>query len=284
MTRPAPLLLTFSLLPLLGCTPPRAPSEEPSPEISEELGPENTHDPSSQESPRTSSDHEPASDEPRLVSLEVPGFLPALIVLPRAQTSDRPPLFAVHGAGDGPRHQCALWNEILRGSRFIVCPAGTPLGKEPEAGYFFRDHHALEAEVLATIEAFRARYGERVSSPHFVYAAYSQGATMGALFLRKQGALFPWLILMEGGSGEWNVALGRQYRASGGERVLFACGTPACAERARRSQAWLVQADLDARQEYAEGAGHIYWGAVAERVVQNLPWLFGDELRPPQQD
>jgi predicted esterase len=187
-------------------------------------------------------------------------------------------LVAAHGAGDGPRYQCEFWRELLRARAFVLCPAGVPLGSTEEEGHFYENHHELEREVLAAGQALRVTYGAKIAVGPWVYAGYSQGATMGALMLPAHGDVFPSLILIEGGGGQWNVAIAKKFVESGGKRVLFACGTQSCASGAARSASWLQQAGLAVRVEHVAGGGHTYGGQVGQRVAESLTWVFeGDE-------
>lgn len=220
----------------------------------------------------------PAASPP-FVELDVPGFLPAVLGLPRDSSRPRPVLVAAHGAGDGPRWQCELWRQLLAARGFVLCPAGVPFGKEPDTGYFFRNHHELEREVMAAVAALRAAYGEAVDPGPMVYTGYSQGATMGALMLVDHGDTFERLVLIEGGYGEWNVSIAKEYGSGGGRRVLFACGIRTCRNKAQRSAAALERAGLEARVEYAEGAGHTYGGPVAEKVFGALDWVLEGDPR-----
>jgi predicted esterase len=224
-------------------------------------------------------DPAPHADRPAFVELEVPGFLPAVVALPADWSRPRPALVAAHGAGDGARWQCEMWRHLLAARGFVLCPAGVPFGKDPEAGAFFRNHHELEREVLAALEALREAYGDALAPGPLVYTGYSQGATMGALMLVNHGDVFDRLVLVEGGYGEWNVSIAKRYGASGGQRVLFACGIRTCDTKARRSADALRRAGLDARVEYAEGAGHTYGGPVAEKVLMALDWVLEDDPR-----
>jgi len=205
-------------------------------------------------------------------ALAVPGFGDAVIVAPETR-EPRPLFFAAHGAGDGPEYQCEYWAGALAGRFVVVCPRGRSLGKN-QGGYYFEDHHALEREVLAVVERVRAALGARVSGSGGVYAGYSQGATMGALMLVEHGALFPRLLLIEGGSGEFTLARARRYRETGGESVAIVCGTAPCAERARRTVAVLERAGLRARAEHVTGGGHTYVDTVGDRALAVLSeWL-----------
>jgi pimeloyl-ACP methyl ester carboxylesterase len=151
-----------------------------------------------------------------------------------------------------------------------------------DQGYFYPDHHALEREVTAAIEALRARFGERLDDRAPIYVGFSQGATMGALAFVKRPAAFARLVLIEGGVGEsdeWTIDGARAFHEGGADRVLFACGRPSCFSAARRSLTYLGKAGLEGRVIHAAGAGHTYGGAVAEAVRGALPWVLEGDSR-----
>jgi predicted esterase len=220
-------------------------------------------------------------EEPRepFEALPVDGFRDAIVSLPESVTSPRPVILGAHGAGDGPRYQCEFWRALIAARAFVLCPAGLPLGKREEDGHYFRDHNELEREVIAAVGALRARYGAKIAPGPMVYGAYSQGATMGALMLPSHGDTFSRLVLIEGGYSQWNVPIAKKFLASGGERVLFACGTKTCNAGAVKSAEWLEQAGLEARVEYEAGGGHIYGGTVGDRVRKSLDWLLEGDAR-----
>jgi hypothetical protein len=212
--------------------------------------------------------------------LEVPGFRPAVLVLPTDRSGPRPVLIAAHGAGDGPRWQCEVWSSIVAGRGFILCPRGVPLETGvDEPGHFFRDHHYLGRLVTAALKALRERHGGLVDSGPVVYTGYSQGATMGALYANRRPEIFPRMVLIEGGHSEWDVATARAFRRGGGARVLFACGGRYCANNARKSQRWLERAGVQARVEHIEGGGHTYGGSVAQRVAEVFDWVVEGDPR-----
>ena len=212
--------------------------------------------------------------------LEVPGFRPAVVVLPADRSRPRPVLIAAHGAGDGPRWQCEVWSAIVAGRGFVLCPRGVPLSPGgDDAGHFFRDHHYLGRLVTAALTALRARYSGSVDSGPVVYTGYSQGATMGALFANRRPEIFPRMVLVEGGHSEWDVATARAFRRGGGARVLFACGGRFCANSALKSKRWLERAGVEARVEHIEGGGHTYGGSVAERVAATFDWVIEGDAR-----
>jgi len=143
----------------------------------------------------------------------------------------------------------------------------------PDAGFYYPDHFALEKEVLATLASFEAAYAEHILAGNYVYAGYSQGATMGALMLPAHADRFKRILLVEGGFDEWPLASARRFAESGGERVAFVCGLAVCNKGAERSKHILGQAHLLALSKHAPGAGHTYQGAVAERVQEAFVWL-----------
>ena len=54
---------------------------------------------------------------------------------------------------------------------------------------------------------------------------------------------------------------------------MFVCGTKWCKDKAEIPARWLTQAKVEARIEYAEGAGHTPGGAVMVRTAAALPWV-----------
>lgn len=211
--------------------------------------------------------------EPRIQIelLEVPGFEPAVLVIPDVATP-LPLIVAAHGAGDTPEAQCEVWSELARGRAVVLCPRGVALRRGADA-YFYRNHHELEREFLAALAALRQRLGARLDDGPALYAGYSQGATMGALMIGKHAGTFRRLVLIEGGFDAWSLSRSRDFQKAGGERVLLVCGTGHCRKRARTSVAALTRAGVQARLEHVEGGGHAYWGRVAERVAETLDWV-----------
>jgi predicted esterase len=204
-------------------------------------------------------------------ALEIPGFLPAVLFVPQGRDA-RPLVVAAHGAGGAPEWECEYWRRLTADERFVLCLRGTSLGKS--GGYYYRNEHALEAELVAAERAARAE--EPRISPHAgLYAGFSQGASMGSAMIARHGGAFPSLALIEGYEG-WNIARARSFARSGGQRILFACGTSACNARATDSARWLEKGGVEARVEYAAGAGHTPLAGVMVRVEQALPWLLGD--------
>ena len=207
-----------------------------------------------------------------LRELRVPGFQPALLFVP-AGTAKRPLVLAAHGAGGSPEWECDYWRRLTFDRVFVLCLRGTPLGTYP--GYFYRDHRALEKELVAAEAA--ARQGEpRIYQGSGLYAGFSQGSSMGSAMIARHAAAFPFLVLIEGFE-LWNVPRGREFEKNGGRRILFACGSKECASVARGSVRWLTTGGIDARLEYAPGEGHTPLGKVLTHIEASLPWLVGDD-------
>lgn len=184
-----------------------------------------------------------------------------------------PLLVATHGAGGDSAWECERWGRVARERWLLLCPTGTPF-RRGEAAYFYRDHHALEREVMAGVSAARAKYGARIARGGGVYVGYSQGATMGALMVVDHGGEFPHLLLIEGGSGDWTFARAQRFRATGGESVFIVCGTSPCAKRATKSEPVLERAGLNAEVRALSG-GHTELGDVGEAAEKLLETLAG---------
>jgi len=232
-------------------------------------GSASTHERDSSESTSEPKERE-SGPKTGLQALAVAGFENAAVVVP---TDPRPVpvLVATHGAGGDSAWECERWARVARERWFLVCPSGTPF-RRGEAAYFYRDHHALEREVVASVGAARAKYGARITKDGGVYVGYSQGATMGALMLVDHGSEFSHLLLIEGGSGDWTLARSQRFRATGGKSVFIVCGTPACEKRATRSQPVLERAGLHAEVRALSG-GHTELGevgAAAEKLLETL--------------
>ena len=204
--------------------------------------------------------------------LQVPGFGNAVLYTP-SEPNHRPLLVAAHGAGGSPEWECEYWRRLTRGGAYLLCLRGTPLGSYD--GYFFRDHRALEKELMAAEQAARSR--EPLIAPGAaVYAGFSQGSSMGSAMIAPHAVTFPLLALIEGFE-LWNVPRARTFARAGGRRILFACGSKECAKAAEASVHWLSVAGVQAKLEYAAGMGHSPLGEVMTRIESSLPWLLDGE-------
>lgn len=204
--------------------------------------------------------------------LSVPGFLPAVVYQPAA-SEPRPLVVATHGAGGAPEWDCEYWIRLTKGQVFVLCLRGTPFEREAPSSFYYKNHLELGRELEAALKAVHAVYGSRLSPGAGLYSGFSQGATMGVGMIPPHGAALPHLVLIEGGYDYWSVAHAKKYRAQGGRRVLFACGTKWCSDKSEKAATWLRQAGLEARVEYAPGVGHTPMGEVMARVATALPWV-----------
>lgn len=242
-------------------------------------------EPPGTEPPRTDAPGPEPLDEGPLVELEVPGHRPAIVSIPRGARGPRPVIVAAHGAGDRPEPHCAIWRLTIGDRGFVLCPTGTAMGSGapgPATRYFYRSHVALGREISAALDALRARYPEHIDLAAPLYAGFSQGAIQGVPVLHESPAGFARAVLIEGGYGgyhEWSALAARRYRERGGERALFACGVPACVEKARRSAALLTRAGVEARVLDVEGAGHSYGGRMEEEVRRAFGWVVEGDPR-----
>lgn len=216
-----------------------------------------------------------SSRAPRVQSLTLEGFLPATIYVP-AGDGPWPLVVASHGAGGAPEWECEYWRRLTEGRWFVACPRGTPLDRRASGSYYYKDHLALGREFRALNEALARSFGEQLAPGAALYAGFSQGAIMGAPMIVAHAARFRRLALIEGGYEYWSQGTARAFARNGGERVLFACGTRWCAQKAELPAGWLRQAKVDVRIEYAEGAGHTLGGEVMSKVQASLPWLLGE--------
>ena len=220
-----------------------------------------------------------------LVQLSVPGYVDAVVSLPRGATTPRPLVVAAHGAGDRAEYHCELWHRIVGDRAFVLCPQGRRTNESvphADAGYYYPDHFALDEEVKAAIAALEARYRAHLDSEQAVYTGFSQGAIHGAHVIVLNPEVFPRAVLVEGGNGffnEWSVPAARKYRAGGGRRILFACGSPACVRTAERCASYLKKAGVEARVVHAEGAGHSYGPAMEAELRASFEWLVADDPR-----
>jgi predicted esterase len=212
--------------------------------------------------------------------LSVPGFEPAVLWVPDPGAGPSPVLVVAHGAGGHARWHCELYAERMHAPAYILCPRGVRMvaDRNLESGYYFPNHYELEREVMAGLEALWSKFADAARTS-IVYAGYSQGATMGALMIVEHADLFHRLVLVEGGTGEWNLTRAERFRRRGGQRILFACGRQHCLAAARRSAHWLERAGLAVRVVYARGAGHTPAGGVGERVAEAFDWLTEGDSR-----
>lgn len=219
----------------------------------------------------------PGAPEPgfRLSKLAVPGFLDAVVATPSTE-SRLPVLVSTHGAGGDPEWTCNEWGNRVQGRAIVLCPRGKAISARDPFGFYYPDHIVLEKEVLAAVGALKARLESRVRTAPMLYAGYSQGASMGVLFLPAHAHDFPSLVLTEGGFAGWTRASADRFKAAGGRRVLFVCGGGGCRDRAQASARLLDAAGVEARVEYVPGGGHTDAGSVGERLDAVYRWTLAE--------
>jgi pimeloyl-ACP methyl ester carboxylesterase len=212
------------------------------------------------------------------IALDVPDFSPAVVRLPDS-LGKAPVLVVTHGAGGTPEAHCELWARISRGKAILLCVRGRARSPLPADGDYYPDHPTLERETFAALSALRARFADRIAGGPVFYAGFSQGATMGARMLVEHASEVTRLVLVEGGFSEWNIPRARDFRARGGERVLFVCGRKECAEPARNAAHWFKDAGVAAQVEYVRGAGHSHDARVEARIAALYPWFIEGDAR-----
>ncbi len=224
------------------------------------------------------------AEGPTSEHLDVPGFLPSLLMVP-AGPGPHPLLVVTHGAGGRPEPHCARYAELSKGRAFVLCTPGHENNRmlPPEQrGYFYDGHHELGREVIAARAALIAKYGARVDPAEAMFAGYSQGASMGLLFLHEKGeaaGLFSTVLLVEGGYEDWNIALSERMKRAGMKRVAIVCGQLKCNDKARLSLHYMKRGGLDARLLYASRAGHTYEGTVRPLVDEAFGWVTEGDAR-----
>ncbi len=187
-----------------------------------------------------------------------------------------PLLVSTHGAGGGPVWHCDFWSRVVTDRAFVLCLQGKAMGTYEDA-YYYPDHHQQRSMLARALDALDQRHAARLQPAGNTFVGYSQGATMGSLMIHDFGQRFTRLLLIEGGFQYWSVRAAQRFAAAGGQRVLFVCGTSGCQNSAKQAARWLLRADVQARVEYARGAGHTPAGSVGDLAQQGLPWLLEEK-------
>jgi predicted esterase len=163
-------------------------------------------------------------------------------------------IVGVHGAGDRPDWSCGGWRLGSLVSSFVVCPQGARMTRET---FGWASEKQLSERVNAALEAAQARYASYIDSAPFIYAGFSQGATLAEPFLRKNAARFPIAILAEGGyATARSPAFAKAFHAAGGRRVVLVCGGAGCFQSATSSKKILEAAGLQVLIVGDAKAGH----------------------------
>jgi predicted esterase len=129
------------------------------------------------------------------------------------------------------------------------------------------------------LRQFETEFEPREPNEQYVFAGYSQGATMGALAFAPQGNRFSYLVLVEGGYADFSLTLAKQFKNAGGKGALFICGTQSCRDKSRVAVSSLRQLGLEGEERWAPGAGHRPDGPVTKALVSALPFVLSSDRR-----
>ncbi|WP_437623565.1 hypothetical protein [Sorangium sp. So ce1151] len=224
----------------------------------------------------------PLRAEGPFVELAVEGFPSAVVSVPIGATARRPVLIASHGNYDRPEWQCQVWRGIAGDGAFILCPRGAARSDSPSASdvrFTYESNARLEQEIDAGLAALRARFPEHVDPGAVLYTGFSLGAIMGSAIAARRAALFPRLVLVEGGHDKWTPASAKAFAEGGGQRVLFVCAQAGCGAAASAAAARLEKAGVLTRVVRGKEAGHRYDGPVAEETQRALGWAIEGDAR-----
>ena len=216
-----------------------------------------------------------------LIALEVAGFQPAVVAVPVSATRPRPVVVALHGNYDRPEWQCSVWNEVVRGRAFVLCPRGIPRRGAPAAAdrWEYASARAMKSEVEAAVTALRTRFAEFVADGPVLFIGFSLGAGYGAPLVQAAPELYPRAVFIEGAASAWSVGAGKRFAKAGGKKLILACGQAGCLTQVKQLGPALTRAGLDTRVGGSASAGHTYDGSVAQVVSDNWDWLTEGDLR-----
>jgi len=206
-------------------------------------------------------------------SLVLVGFEPAVLRLPEDR-KPAPAFVITHGAGGQADWHCSHYANLLGPSAALLCLRGKRMvTRDPMRGYYYPNHLKLSDELVAAHAALLEKLSQAIHTQSIVYMGYSQGASMGVLAVADHGDWWPRLLLVEGGYDTWSSPLARKFKVTGGQRVLFVCGTDHCRLLAQKAVLTLTRAGIEAKLLTAPGAGHRPDGPVVPRVQEGLVWL-----------
>jgi dienelactone hydrolase len=212
--------------------------------------------------------------EPKpLVVLAVPGFGDAVVSVPLGADGPRPIALALHGNFDRPEWQCEVWRRITGGEMFVLCPRGVPRRDVPKEmdRWEWGSLQKTKAELVAALDALRARYAGYVTSGPIVFTGFSLGAILGARLIHDQELNVGAAVLTEGGYQGWTASKARSL-TPGLRRLLLACGQSACRNAYRYQLEKLFdRAGLPASMVADVKAGHTYDDPVASLIQSEWP-------------
>jgi predicted esterase len=202
------------------------------------------------------------------------GEHPVVVMPPLGAIAPSRLIVGVHGAGDRPDWSCGGWRLASQVTAFVVCPQGANLTHETFA---WASGQQLSERLEAALAVARARYAPYVDDAAFIYAGFSQGATLAEPFLLKNAARFPIAILAEGGyATARSPAFGRAFYAAGGRRIVLVCGSPTCFQSTIGARKVLETAGLQVLVVGDAKAGH----NLNERMQQALQGAWPEIAAP----
>ena len=197
------------------------------------------------------------------------GEHPVVVMPPLGAVAPSRLIVGVHGAGDRPDWSCGGWRLASQVTAFVVCPQGANLTHETFA---WASEQQLSERLEAALSVAQARYAPYVDSAPFIYAGFSQGATLAEPFLRRNAARFPIAILAEGGyATARSPAFANAYYAAGGRRVVLVCGGAACFQSANGAKKVLDKAGLQVLVVGDAKAGHNLNGRMQQALQSAWP-------------
>ncbi|NUO52384.1 MAG: hypothetical protein HOV80_26340 [Polyangiaceae bacterium] len=226
----------------------------------------------------------PAIESERFVTIDVPGFEPAVVAVPVGARDKRRVVLATHGNYDRPEWQCEVWARITKGRYFVLCPRGIARPDSPSADdirFTYKTNQELEREVDAALAALAgSKYARWVEGAPYVWTGFSLGAIMGVAIAKRRPSDFPELVLIEGGVDRFGDDVARAFAKGGGKRVMFACAQAGCAKTARKRADRLEALGIETQVVDAGAIGHTYDGPVAEAVGSAFPAFMKERAGP----
>lgn len=214
--------------------------------------------------------------------LEIAGQVPAIVSMPGRAAEPVPVVVAAHGLGEEPKQWCEWCRKLVGRRPVVLCLRGSETGRTPSRAmtYAHTSARVTRQEAIEGLRALQARHPGRVDTRDAVFVGFSLGANTGAQVVLEESATFPRAVLIEGGNEIWDRKTSPRYRAAGGRRLLFACGTEGCRRWAEFSRRRLEKAGVAVKIAVGEGGGHSYREEhVGEALRSAFPWVIDDDPR-----
>jgi predicted esterase len=227
-----------------------------------------------------------APPEPRLASLNVPGFSNAVVALPTDREPGRTVVVVVHGLGDWPERHCEAWRNVTCGRAFILCPRGAyapERSRKDDVRYTHPGGVLLRRHIDAALAALATEYGDDVDIAHPVLAGFSLGATEVALVAQADPGRFSRVAVLEGGLDVWFGATIHAFASGGGQRVLFGCGSSWCTPPAKAAIGRIVESGVEANLAFA-AVGHTIDAPLQDAIRGHIGWLLDGSSNDDDRD